>query len=209
MGTLLESKQALRARGLEVHLTEEEIDAVIGQGVTTLARLAFAASPPGTTPTDEQVKGLFGETVVPNVGSLASLKRLVFEAQTLVVADVKSKVTKKDDILSAVMAPAERENRIAEQRRRLSGLRLRGDEEVGHGVYDMLMAMAEKDVIVYHGPERFFTRRQELMNKKPNKELAIDASQLVVREKNAELTCPTATELEVVNALDQEACSRV
>ena len=110
MGTLLESKQALRARGLEVHLTEEEIDAVIGQGVTTLARLAFAASPPGTTPTDEQVKGLFGDTVVPSVGSLASLKRLVFEAQTLVVADVKSKVTKKDDILPAVMAPAEREN---------------------------------------------------------------------------------------------------
>ena len=65
----------------------------------------------------------------------------------------------------------------------------------------MLMAMADKDVIVYHGPERFFTRRQELLNKKPNKELAIDASQLVVREKNAELTCPTSTELEVVNAL--------
>ena len=70
---------------------------------------------------------------MPNVGTLASLKRLVFEAQTLVVADVKSKVTKKDDILPASMAPAKRENRINEQRRRLTGLRLRGEEEVGHG----------------------------------------------------------------------------
>ena len=126
---------------------EAEIDAVIGAGVTSLARLAFAASPPGTTPTDEQVTSLFGGTVVPNVGTLASLKRLVFEAQTLVVADVKSKVTKKDDVIPANMAPAERENRINEQRKRLSGLRLRGEEEVVHGVYDMLLAMAEKDVI--------------------------------------------------------------
>ena len=43
----------------------------------------------------------------------------------------------------------------------------------------MFWAMAEKDVIIYHALERFHTRRQELMNKKPNKELAIDASQLV------------------------------
>ena len=101
MGTLLESKEALRARGLEVHLTEAEIDAVINAGVTSLARLAFAATPPGTTPTDEQITGLLGGTLVPNVGTLASLKRLVFEAQTLVVADVKSKVTKKDDAIPA------------------------------------------------------------------------------------------------------------
>ena len=205
MGTLLESKGALRSRGIEVGLTDNEIDDIINGGTTSLARLAFAASPPGTTPSDEQVRNLFSVAVAPNVGTLSSLKRLIFEAQTLVVADVKSKVTKKDDSMPSNMAPAERENRIAEQRRRLTGLRLRGEEEVGHAVYDMLMTMAEKDVIVYHAPERFHTRRQELLNKKPNKELAIDASQLVVREKNAEMTCPTGTELEVVNALRRRA----
>eukprot|EP00435_Cladocopium_sp_Y103_P059530 s575_g21.t1 len=205
MGTLLESKEALRARGLEVHLTEAEVDAVIGGGVTSLARLAFAASPPGTTPTDEQIRTLFGGTVVPNIGTLASMKRLIFEAQTLVVADVKSKVTKKDDVLPAVMAPAERENRITEQRKRMTGLRLRGEEEVGHAVYDMLIAMAEKDVLIYHGPEKFHTRRQELMNKKPGKELAIDASSLIVKDKASDITCSTATELEVVNALRRRA----
>ena len=60
-------------------------------------------------------------------------------------------------------------------------------------------------MIIYRAPERFHTRKLELMNKKPNKELAIEASQLVVREKNAELTCSTATELEVVNALRRRA----
>ena len=89
MGTLLESKEALRARALEVHLTETEVEAIIANGVTSLARLAFAASQPGTTPTDDQVAALFGAGIVPNVGTLASIKRLVFEAQTLVIADVK------------------------------------------------------------------------------------------------------------------------
>ena len=131
MGTLLESKEALRARALEVHLTETEIDAIIANGVTSLARLAFAASQPGTTPTDDQVAALFGAGIVPNVGTLASIKRLVFEAQTLVIADVKNRATKKDDAVPTNMAPAERENRINEQRRRLTGLRLRGEEERG------------------------------------------------------------------------------
>eukprot|EP00435_Cladocopium_sp_Y103_P049235 s2261_g14.t1 len=158
-----------------------------------------------TTPTNEQIRTLFGGTVVPNVGTLAAMKKRIFEAQTLVVADVKSKVTKKEDVLPAVMAPAERENRIAEQRKRMTGLRLRGEEEVGHAVYDMLIAMAEKDVLIYHGPEKFHTRRQELMNKKPGKELAIDASSLVVKDKASDITCSTATELEVVNALRRRA----
>eukprot|EP00435_Cladocopium_sp_Y103_P073792 s107_g45.t1 len=205
MGTLLESKEALRARGLEVHLTEAEIEAVIGNGVSSLARLAFAASAPGTTPTDEQIRALFGGAMAPNVGTLASMKRLIFEAQTLVVADVKSKVTRKEDSVPANMAPAERENRIAEQRKRLTGLRLRGEEEVGHNVYDLLLAMAEKDVLVYHGPEKFHTRRQELLNQKPSKQLAIDASSLVVKDKASEITCSTNTELEVVNALRRRA----
>ena len=205
MGTLLESKEALRARALEVHLTETEVDAIVANAITSLARLAFAASQPGTTPTDEQVTALFGAAVIPNVGTLASIKRLVFEAQTLVIADVKNRATKKDDSAPTNMAPAERENRINEQRGRLTGLRLRGEEEVGHAVYDLLLGMAEKDVLVYHGPEKFHTRRQELLNKKPAKELAIDASSLVVKEKPPDLVCPTGTELEVVNALHRRA----
>ena len=51
----------------------------------------------------------------------------------------------------------------------------------------------------------FHTRRQELLNKKPGKELSIDASSLVVKDKPADLTCSTNTELEVVNALRRRA----
>ena len=46
MGTLLESKDALRSRVLEVSLTVDEIDALITNRADSFARLAFAACPP-------------------------------------------------------------------------------------------------------------------------------------------------------------------
>ena len=49
------------------------------------------------------------------------------------------------------------------------------------------------------------TRRHELLQKKPSKEISIDQSQLVVKEKQSDLTCPTVTELEVSNALKRRA----
>ena len=155
MGTIFESKEALKARALEVHLTAAEIEAVVNHGVNSLARLAFAATPSattppsGTTPTDEQITALFDGRLVPNTGTFASMKRLIFEAQTLVVADVKSKV-KKEDSVPTSMAPAERKNRIQEQGQRLTGLRLRGEEEVGHAAYDLLLGMAESRAHPHH-----------------------------------------------------------
>ena len=59
MGTLFESKEALRSRGLEVSLTGDEIEALITNRVDSLERLAFAACPPGEAPTDTQIDGLF------------------------------------------------------------------------------------------------------------------------------------------------------
>ena len=51
------------------------------------------------------------------------------------------------------------------------------------------------------GPEKFATRRQELLQKKPNREISIDQSALIVKDKQQELLCSTSTELEVMNAL--------
>ena len=67
--------------------------------------------------------------------------------------------------------------------------------------------MLEKDCLLYLGPEKFPTRRNELLQKKPSKEISIsiDQSQLVVKDKQSDLTCPTVTELEVSNALKRRA----
>jgi len=108
MGTSLESVNALKSRALEVSLSPEEANALTRNGVTSLARLAFAACHPGQTPTDAQLQPLL-QPIVLNPGNAASLKRLIFEAQTLVCNEVKIKANKKEDAPTN-FAPSERDN---------------------------------------------------------------------------------------------------
>eukprot|EP00435_Cladocopium_sp_Y103_P037699 s3841_g10.t1 len=203
MSAPLESENALRSRALEVSLTAAEAEAIIRNGVTALARLAFAACHPGQTPTDVQLQQLLG-TVPLNPGNSASLKRLIFESQTLVCNEVKFKANRRDDSIPTTLAGAERDHRIEQQKQRLSGFRFRGEEECSHQSYDLALSMLEKNTVLYLSPDKFPTRRHELQ-KKPAKELTIDQSQLIVKEKQQDLTCPTLTELEIANALKRRA----
>ena len=199
MGTSLESVNALKSRALEVALTPAGASALEANGITSLARLAFAACHPGQIPTDAQLQPLI-HPVSLNPGNTASLKRLIFESQTLVCNEVKVKANRKDDA-AAIFAGAERDARIEQQKARRTGLRFKGEEECCHSSYDITLNMLEKNCLLYLGPEKFPTRRHELLQKKPSKEISIDQSQLVVKDKQADHTCPTVTELEVSNAL--------
>ncbi len=73
MGTSLESVNALRSRALEVALSADEATALVSNGVTSLARLAFAACAPGQTPTDPWLTALLAPVPL-NPGNSASLK---------------------------------------------------------------------------------------------------------------------------------------
>ena len=115
MSTSLESTDALKSRASEVALTTEEANALANNGVSSLARLAFAACAPGQTPTDDQLTALL-RPVPLNPGNAASLKRLIFEAQTLICSEVKSKAGKREDSSQVSFAAPERDARIVQQR---------------------------------------------------------------------------------------------
>ena len=194
---------ALKGRALEVALTPAEASALENNGITSLARLAFAACHPGQTPTEALLQPLL-HPIPLNPGNTASLKRLIFESQTLACNEVEVKANRKDDA-SVSLAGAERDARIEQQKERLSGLRFKGEEECYHSSYDVVLNMLEKDCLLYLGPEKFPTRRHELLQKKPSKEISIDQAHLVVKDKQQDLTCPTVTELEVSNAFKRRA----
>ena len=202
MGASLELVNALKSRALEVALTPAEAS-LEANGITSLARLAFAACHPGQTPTEAHLQPLI-HPVPLNPGNTASFKRLIFESQTLVCNEVKVKANRKDGA-AATFAGAERDARIEQQKASLTGLRFKGEEECCHSSYDITLNMLEKNCLLYLGPEKFPTRRHERLQKKPSKEIPIDQSQLVVKDKQADLTCPTVTELEVSNALKRRA----
>ena len=140
-------------------------------GITSLARLAFAACHPEQTPTDAQLQPLL-HPIPLNPGNTASLKRLIFESQTLACNEVKVKANRKEDA-ATTFAGAERDARIEQQKLRLTGLRFRGEEECSHSSYDITLTMLEKNCLLYLGPEKFPTRRHELLQKMPSKEISI------------------------------------
>ena len=161
--------------------------------MTSLAGLALAACAPGQTPTDRPLTALL-TPVTLNTGNTPALKRLIFEAQTLLCNEVKLKANRRDDASQTAFAGLETNARVQQQRVRLSGLRFRGEEERSHSSYDLVLSILEKNCLTYLGPDKFPTRPSELMQEKPNKEISIDQSQFVVKDKQLDVMCPTVTE---------------
>ena len=204
--SLIHSTAALRDRAAKAGLSTEETQAIVDANVLSIAQLAFAVSPPGTSPSEQQVREFFQDRVPINLGTITSTKLLIFEAHTLVVANIKSEVSRKDDVgTHSVLPSAERDRRIQDQHARLKGLRFKGDEEVAFSSYDLVFTLLDKDTLTYLHPEKFVTRRFELAQKKPLKQLALDNDSLTVKERPMDHTCATRTELELVQALRRRA----
>ena len=90
MATILDSAAAFSARALEHGLSPEQLQRLQDKGITSLSQLAFALTTPGTSPPDDSLRGLLHDDPDQvSVGQLASIRRLMFDAQTLSAAEVK------------------------------------------------------------------------------------------------------------------------
>ena len=167
MATILDSTAAFAARALEHGLTEGQSQRLQGQGINSLSQLAFSLATPGTAPGDEALKTLLHDDPDQvTVGELASIRQLMFDAQTLSAAQVKHVLAGSDAAKKAELVPAERAQRIQAQREKLSGMDLTGP-------YDYVAKMIENNVPSYLEPHRFTTRAAEVSKEKPGKELGV------------------------------------
>ena len=91
--TLTESSAAFENRAEKVGLVAAEIAALKTAGITSLAHLAFALCPPGQTqtPSDTQVEQELGNSASGIAAGTKAVKWLVFEAHTLIVAELQQK----------------------------------------------------------------------------------------------------------------------
>ena len=118
--SLIQSAAALKERAQKAGLSDAETQAILDNGVTSIAQMAFAITPPGTAPTEQEVKAFFANRAVINLGTVTSTKLLVFQCHTLVVANIKSEVGRKDDLSTHSTLPtAERDRPIVDQQKRL------------------------------------------------------------------------------------------
>ena len=135
MASILESTAAFESRAKSCGLSEAEVGVLKTQGVTTLAKLAFAITTPGANPSEDNLRSLIN-AADPNsvvVGTVSALRRLMFDAQTLAVQFLKSQVEGGE--FKKELVPAERSERIRKQKQKLVGYDLTGPSECSHSSY--------------------------------------------------------------------------
>ncbi|CAE7214265.1 unnamed protein product [Symbiodinium sp. CCMP2592] len=203
---LTESKAVFLERCETAGLPKPIRDILVGKNLSTLAGLAFAAGQPGETPSDAVLTGLArsGTEEVP-IATLASLRRLVFEAQLLMTAQVKMLIEHRADDQKAELAPAERSERIQKQSERLAGVALRNESECSYGSYDLVMKMVQENCVSYLSPARFPSRQAELRLEKPRKELDVVNSKITLKDQAVDLQCQLHTPLCLHHALHRRA----
>ena len=206
MATILESTAAFSARATEHGLTPVQLQRLQQQGITSLSQLAFALTTPGTSPGDEALKTLLHDDPDQvTVGQLSSIRRLMFDAQTLSAAQVKHVLSGSEAAKKAELVPAERAQRIQDQKEKLSGMELTGPYECSHASYDYVAKMIENNAPSYLEPHRFTTRSSEVSREKPGKELVLDQTHLTVKDVENRDKCPMQNELQIFQALTRRA----
>ncbi|CAE7939885.1 unnamed protein product, partial [Symbiodinium necroappetens] len=170
--SLLSSTAAFEKQCEKVGLAASWVDAMKSTGITTLGKLSYAVSLPGTQPTTDDMES-FTTALRPGapitLGDASAIKQLIFEAQTMTVAELRSTMQSSDEA-SRKLPASERSMRIEAQKRRLQGLPLEGPLSVAHCVYDKLANMRENDELKYLSPGECITRDAELCNEKPPKD---------------------------------------
>lgn len=148
--SILESDAQFQARAEELKLPDECLKSLTDQGATTLGNLAFVL---GTTPGDTRPEDFerFSARLVATESDKLVLKRLIFEAQTLFVASLKQQVEgtsssgSTGDQPQKKLPPIERQSRIDEQKKRLTGLLIQGDHEPSHELIDLVHSIGKPE----------------------------------------------------------------
>ncbi|CAE7214389.1 unnamed protein product, partial [Symbiodinium sp. CCMP2456] len=201
-GLALPIKAHFAARAAEVRLSNESILALKRHGFQTLGQLAYAVGQPGQLiPELEFTDWCRAHVPAASAADLASLKRLVFEAQTLALTQLRAQVT-EPDAASKRVPEAERERRLQRLRDDLSGLNIEGPLEPGRKLLDECAHQEALGQLKYLSPDRCISRLHEVTHAKPSsRQVEIDQSRLVIKDAQDEISMPASSALQVQEAL--------
>jgi len=165
---LIDSEASLKQRCHPIDGDDALFEALKVNGVRTLRQLAFAVGSP-QTPTEEALKELAGklyrstEASPTTVGQIANVRMLIFEASTLVVAQLRAQATADDTDLTGRKLPhVEKQARLASQKARLPGLLIEGELQPSYALVDACALMAESNSITWISPSRCSKRDAEV-----------------------------------------------
>ena len=192
-----------KAIGFPDNLVRKLLDA----GINSAAKLAFSCNynPQSNDdkPLEDMITAANGGPIT--LGEMSCLRRMFFEAHTLVMADLKTQVEKTDDQMPRKVPAPERNARYQAQQTRLTGVSLSGELEPAHSLIDSVLQQAEDQTVKYLPPHKCPKRESELQAVKHDAPLTLDTSagRVVLGKQLKEVVCDTSTELKIMWALQR------
>ena len=176
--TLVESNAAFVQRCNEMDASGNLVTLLNAQNISNFSSLAFAMGTPQSAPTDQQFDNL-ARTVYgagATLGQTSLLRRLHFEATTLMIASVKQRVDSEaaDKVDSVKRIPiAEKRHRLTQQSNRLAGININGELEPSHQLLDLTNNILESGALVWIAPSRCTKRSDEVQQSIKDKPSAV------------------------------------
>lgn len=145
MTSIVDSEAHFTKRAEEVGLSDAGRRALNAAGYATLGRLAFGVGAPGAQLPDHDFQR-FATNVLGAMASMqdiSSVRRLLFEAQTMVMAQLRDIVTNPDSDLTRKIPPVEREAKMRQLKARLPGVVIEKQMEPSHALLNLVAQIWE------------------------------------------------------------------
>jgi len=152
-------------------------------GLRTFSEVAFSIGTP-QAPASEADFQIFAGTIFPagpTLNEIARLRRVHFEASTLMIAHVKSHVNQESAGSEVIrkLPVAEKQQRLEDQQTRLGGVAIVGELEPSHALIDLVNSMLDNNAVLWVPPSKCTKRESEIQIGTKEK------SQNLVLENNA------------------------
>ena len=189
MSVNLDSKAVFQSRCKEINLSTEVFDALDRSGFSTYAGLAYCSSyiPGGSgdeVPFVEAMKTALRRD--PTGPELAMLRRMVAEAHTFVLSDMRAKLEQRDDSAPRRMAVPERKVRLEQQQARLgAAIVIASTLEPSHWLIDEVEQQREDSILRWISLEKCCSRTQELQGEKKESRYQFDPISGLFKSKGA------------------------
>lgn len=205
MASIADSEVTFSSRALQYGLGQSVVDSLASAGIKTYSSLLFAvASAPGAID-DTRLKAAQSKHLGADAseGSLSAFSRLLFEAGTFVVAELRSSVAGEDDG-SKKLTHQERSSRMAAMRSKLGAWPIAGSFEPSNSLIDQAFCMVADSAVRYIAPSRCSSREQEIVSEKRDDTLfRLEASALRAARKPTVLKADVSNELRLYQAFSR------
>ncbi|CAJ1417677.1 unnamed protein product [Effrenium voratum] len=199
--SLIDSTAAFKAHCDKIDDAGNLWNLVRSNGLRSMSQLAFAIGTPQSPPTEQEFKDFcrnINEGVDLALGLFAQMRRLHFEASTMIVAHLRSQVSQESGQEGVRKLPnAEKVARLERQQARLNGVSIKGELQPSHALIDLVASMCDTNSVIWVAPSKCSKREREVqqLTKEKTPVLTVEQHMLKFSGPDEEISVDTSTEL--------------